>query len=170
MAFTTLYPYEPNKVLPPLFGVIVLLLSIAILYQCLRRRWYHFGSVMIWASAVWIAGFVCREISIFNQTNVGLFIAQYVMIFAGPPLFATAETFILGRLLAYLPYHTPVHPGRILWVFMWLNAAVEALAISGASAAANSNAIASARASAIARVKASLILQGNIFLFVCGIG
>ncbi|MCJ1325754.1 hypothetical protein MMC10_002417 [Thelotrema lepadinum] len=167
MAITTYYPYDPNKVLPIVFGVIVLLLSVAILYQCARRRWWHFGSVMIWASSVWIAGFICREISVFNTANLGLFIAQYVMIFAGPPLFATAETFILGRLLAYLPYFTPVHPGRIIWVFMWLNAAVEALAISGASAAANAHASPSAIASALARVKASLILQEFVETMFC---
>ena len=52
-----------------------------------------------------------------------------------------------------------------MYVFVWLGAAVEALAISGATTSSNPQASAAARASALARVKASLILQEFVELF-----
>ena len=159
MAFFSLYPYEPSRVLPIVFGVLVTLISLAIFYQSLRHRWYHFCFVLTWASMVWISGFILREISVFNVSNVGLFIAQYLLVFIGPPLYAASEYFILGRMLAYLPYFTPMHPGRVMYIFILLSGAVEGLATSGAANAGNPNATLSVRNAALARVKASLILQ-----------
>ena len=112
-----------------------------------------------WASLIWFAGFVTRALSAFNPSNVGLFIAQYVLVFIGPPLYAASEYFILGRLLAYLPYHTPLHPGRVLTTFLLLSAAVESLAASGAASSASASQDPGAHAAAIIRIKASLILQ-----------
>lgn len=69
---------------------------------------------MVWATSVWIAGFVCRSISVYNVQSVNIFIAQFVLIIVGPPLYAAAEYFILGRLIAYLPYYASIHPGRVV--------------------------------------------------------
>lgn len=110
-----------------------------------------------WASLVWIAGFITRALSAFTPSNVGLYIAQYVLIFIGPPLYAASEYFILGRLLAYLPYHTPLHPGRVLSTFLILSAIVESLAASGAASSASQKP--GSQSSAIVRIKISLILQ-----------
>lgn len=51
----------------------------------------------------------------------------------GPPLYAAAEYFILGRLFAYLPYHSPIHPGRVVSTFMLLSVVVESLTANGAA-------------------------------------
>ena len=163
-----IYPYYPNTILPPLFAVIVSLLSVVILYRCVRHRWWHFGIVMLWASLVWVSGFIMRAISIHQPSNLGLFVAQYVLIFSGPPLYAASESFILGRLLGYLPYHAPFHPGRVLYVFGILCAAIEALAINGASIASNSNASPAAIEGAQQRIKASLIMQEFLEAAFCG--
>jgi hypothetical protein len=112
-----------------------------------------------WASVTWLAGFVTRAVSVFNPSNIALFIAQYVLVFVGPPLYAASEYFILGRLLAYLPYHAPLHPGRVMSTFLMLSAAVESLAASGAASMVSAKATPEQRASAITRIKASLILQ-----------
>lgn len=159
----SLYPYNPSKALPIVFAVIVFAITSSIIYQSLRYGWKHFCAVITFASSAWITGFIVREISAYNpspskQVNINLFITQYVMIFVGPPLYAASEYFILGRLLAYVPYHTPLHPGRVMVLFVFLSAAVECLAANGASASATAK-TASARNSAIARIKASLILQ-----------
>ena len=34
---------------------------------------------MIWATSVWVAGFIARSISVHQKQNIGLFIAQYVV-------------------------------------------------------------------------------------------
>lgn len=107
----SLYPYEPNQVLPILFSVITFGLGIYHGIQTVHRyKWARFGWTMIWATSVWMAGFITRAYSVYNQQNIALFITQYVLILAGPPLFAAAETFILGRLYAYLPYHALIIP------------------------------------------------------------
>jgi hypothetical protein len=153
------YPYNPSKVLPIFFAVVLFIFAGATVLQSIKYKWIRFGSVIAWASTVWFAGFIVREISAYHTSNLGLYIAQYVLVFVGPPLYAASEYFILGRLMAYLPYHAPLHPGRVLSTFAILSAAVEALAASGASASSSSKQDFNAYKSAIDRMNASLILQ-----------
>jgi len=159
----SIYPYNPSKVLPVVFGVIVLGLALSLAHQSFRKyKWRSFGFMMTWASAVWIAGFVCREISVFNVQSVNIFIAQYALVITGPPIYAISEYFILGRLLAYLPYHAPIHPGRVLSTFWFLGMAVESLVANGAGNSAGPGRGVAQRAAGIACIKAALILQAFI--------
>ena len=154
-----LYPYQPNRGLPIVFGVLACALALIHFYfSFILYKWYHFGFMITWASSVWIAGFVCRAVSVYNTEIVNLYIAQYILVITGPVLFAASEYFILGRLLAYLPYHTPIHPGRVLSTFLLLSAAVEGLTASGASLLAG-NKQASQVTVGLNLVKAALILQ-----------
>jgi hypothetical protein len=115
----SLYPYEPNKPAPIIFAVLLSIIGTYQIYlSFFRYRWKKFGATMLWATSVWIAGFVCRSISVYNVQNVNIFIAQFVLIIVGPPLYAAAEYFILGRLMAYLPYYAPIHPGRVFSTFV----------------------------------------------------
>jgi hypothetical protein len=155
----SLYPYDPSKPLPIVFAAIIFILGTSLIYQSYRSRWFHFCAMVTWASITWLAGFVTRAVSVFDPANIGLFIAQYVLVFVGPPLYAASEYFILGRLLAYLPYHAPIHPGRVMSTFFMLSAAVEALAASGAASIVSVDAKPGVRSAAISRIKASLILQ-----------
>ncbi|KXS97289.1 hypothetical protein AC578_4587 [Pseudocercospora eumusae] len=130
----SLYPYDPNKPAPIAFAVLLTCLACLQFYQSFfQYTWKKFGGVMTWASLVWIAGFICRSISVYNVQSVNIFIAQYVLVLMGPPLYAAAEFFILGRLLAYLPYHTPIHPGRVYSTFIFLSTVVETLTANGAA-------------------------------------
>ncbi|PNS13837.1 hypothetical protein CAC42_1328 [Sphaceloma murrayae] len=158
----SLYPYEPNKALPIVFAVIVFILGAFNVYQnFIRYKWQRFGSIMTWASTVWVAAFVCRAISVRQVQNVGLFIAQYVLVLAGPPLYASAESFILGRILAYLPYHAPIHPGRVLSTFFTMSVIIEVLVNTGASNSTGRSDPTDANqvAVGVACYKAGLILQ-----------
>lgn len=156
----SLYPYTPNKAAPIAVAVILTVLAVGQLYfSFFRYRWRYFGGVMIWASSVWIAGFVCRSISIHDIRNVNLFIAQYVLVLMGPPLYSAAEYFILGRLMAYLPYHTPIHPGRVVSTFVLLSVVIESLTASGAANSAGTSRTDSQRKSGLDSLKAALILQ-----------
>lgn len=121
------------------------------------------------ASIVWLAGIIIRTVSVFNPSSVALFIAQYVLIFTGPPLYAASEYFILGRLLEYLPYHAPLHPGRVMTSFLLLNAAVEGLAASGAASSSSADPNSEGHAAAMLRIKVALILQEVLEVFFFGL-
>jgi len=159
----SLYAYQPSRALPILFAVITLILGIALAYQSIIHRWHYFNYLTTLASLAWLAGFVIRTITTFPIPDVmvyiKLWISQYILIFMGPPLFAASESFILGRLLAYMPYHAPLHPGRTISTFVILNAIVEALAVNGATRSASQNASDSQRELGHKFVEASLILQ-----------
>ncbi|MCJ1296121.1 hypothetical protein MMC34_007686 [Xylographa carneopallida] len=155
----SLYPYDPIKPLPITFAVIIFLVASVQIYQCLAKyRWRRFYATMTIASATWIAGFACRAMSIYHVQSVGPFIAQYILLFVGAPLYAGAEYFILGRVLAYVPYYSPIHPGRVLSTFILLDAVVEALAANGAATYAVSKTL-QARDAGLIRIELALILQ-----------
>lgn len=156
----SLYPYDPNKPAPIAFAVILTLLGAYQIYQSfVKYHWKKFGFTMTWATAVWIGGFVCRSISVYNVQNVNIFIAQFVLVLMGPPLYAAAEYFILGRLLAYLPYYAPIHPGRVFSTFIILSVIVESLTANGAANSAGADRGPAQRRIGLACLKAALILQ-----------
>ncbi|KAF2485180.1 RTA1 like protein-domain-containing protein [Neohortaea acidophila] len=162
----SLYPYDPSKAAPIAFAILLTVIACYQFYQCfVRYHWKKFGATMTWASSVWISGFIIRTISAYNVQNVGIFVAQYVLIIMGPPLYAAAEYFILGRLLAYLPYFAPIHPGRVFSTFIFLSAVVEALTANGASTVATADYGTARRARGLDILKAALILQACIEAF-----
>ena len=77
----------------------------------------------------------------------------------GPPLYSAAEYFILSRLLSYLPYYTPIHPGRVFSTFIFLSAVVETLTGSGAGNSAGTGRTAAQRQTGLDLLKSALILQ-----------
>lgn len=156
----SLYPYEPVKSAPIIFAILLTVVGIYQFYASFfRYKWRKFGFVMTWATLVWIAGFVCRAISVYDVQNVGMFIAQFVLIILGPPLYAAAEYFILGRLIAYLPYHATLHPGRVVTTFAMLSIIVESLTANGAANSSGTGRDPSQRAAGLTCLKAALILQ-----------
>lgn len=162
----SLYPYNPVKALPPLFAIIIFGLGASLIYlSVFKHRWTKFGLMMTWASSVWVAGFICRSISIYDKQNVGMFIAQFVLVLMGPPLYAAAEYFILGRLFAYLPYHTPIHPGRVLSTFFMLSVIVESLTANGAANSSGTGRSEGQIKNGLACLKAALIIQTCIEAF-----
>ncbi|WPH01504.1 putative RTA-like protein [Acrodontium crateriforme] len=162
----SLYPYHPVTALPPLFAIVIFGLGATLIYlSFFKHRWTKFGIMMTWASSVWVAGFICRSISIYDQQNVGMFIAQFVLVLMGPPLYAAAEYFILGRLFAYLPYHTPIHPGRVLSTFFMLSVIVESLTANGAANSSGTGRSESQIKNGLACLKAALIIQTCIEVF-----
>lgn len=88
---------------------------------------------MGWGGAVFTAGWVMRTVASYNPTSSNLYIAQTCLILGGPPIFAAAEYNILGRLMHYVPMHSPLHPGRLVVFFIYVGAAVESLTAAGAA-------------------------------------
>lgn len=129
---------------------------------------------MGWGGAVFTSGWIMRTISSYQPSNLNLYIAQNVLVLAGPPIYAAAEYNMLGRLMHYLPMHAPLHPGRLVIFFIYCGAAVESLTAAGASMRATSAgklATESGRASyrtAGTLISVSLTLQAAVeVLFIC---
>ncbi|KAF5699817.1 Rtm1p [Fusarium mundagurra] len=66
---------------------------------------------------------------------------------------------ILGRILYYVPYNSPIHPGRVLTTFGFISGIVEALNGWGASYSANQSLTDSEIEIGHALIKTSLLLQ-----------
>jgi hypothetical protein len=69
---------------------------------------------------------------------------------------------MLSRILYYVPYHSPIHPGRVLTTFGAISSVVEALNGNGAAYMANSSLPESKRDIGRALLKAALVLQLGI--------
>ncbi|EMC96638.1 hypothetical protein BAUCODRAFT_34013 [Baudoinia panamericana UAMH 10762] len=159
----SLYPYHPNIPASIFFTALLTLLAFAQIYQSFfRYQWKLFGTTMLWATSVWIAGFICRTISSYHQQNISLFIAQFVLVIMGPPLYAAAEYFILGRLIDYLPYHAPIHPGRVFSTFAFLSVCVETITANGASHAASPNQTLAQHKAGLTCIAVGLLLQACV--------
>jgi hypothetical protein len=87
---------------------------------------------MFYGNIVFMTGWILRSISSHTPSQLGLFIAQTIFTYAGPPIYAAAEYNVLGRLMQYLPMHAPFHPRRVLFVFIYIGSLVEALTGAGA--------------------------------------
>ena len=66
---------------------------------------------------------------------------------------------MLSRILYYVPYHSPLHPGRVLTTFGVLSSVVEALNANGAAYVANSSLPESRQRIGRNLLKAALVLQ-----------
>ena len=83
------------------------------------------------------------------------------------PFYELANYIILGRILYYVPYHSPLHPGRVLTTFGAISGIVEALNGNGASYSSNSTLPESKQKMGRDLLKAALVIQvGVIASFV----
>ncbi|TKA70770.1 hypothetical protein B0A55_03727 [Friedmanniomyces simplex] len=98
-----------------------------------RYRFWRVTFWMFWGAAIFTTGWVLRCVSSYYPSNLNIYIAETVFIYAGPPIFSAAEYNVLGRLMYYLPMHAPFNPGRTIIFFIYLGATVEGLTTAGAS-------------------------------------
>ena len=75
------------------------------------------------------------------------------------PVYELANYIILGRILYYVPYHSPIHPGRVITTFGAISAVVEALNSNGASYSSNATLSESKQNMGRSLLKAALIIQ-----------
>lgn len=158
--------YAPTKGVPATFAALFLVSGLVHIYQnFIRRKTPRIGFLLPWSAAIFTAGFVVREVTAHNHqySNLSLFIATTVLIFAGPPIYQGADYFILGRLLYYIPYLSPIHPGRVVTTFIGLDTIVEILTGNGAANAVNTSLSPGKRRIGTNIIKASLIMQVVLF-------
>lgn len=68
----------------------------------------------------------------------------------------------MGRILYYIPYHSPIHPGRVFTTFVALGVAIESITANGAARVASADSSVNSQNTGKALLKAALIMQ--IFL------
>lgn len=123
---------------------------------------------MPWAALLLTVGFALREVGAFNymynDRNLDIFIAESVLIMSGPPVYAAINYIVLSRILFYVPYLSPIHPGRVLTTFLAADAVCEVLIINGVQRIVNSRFSERARQLGGNLTKAGLILQAVLFL------
>jgi hypothetical protein len=73
---------------------------------------------------------LCRGFSVF----VSLF---GLILIAGRPIYAAADYLNLTRSLYYIPYLSPIHPGRVVSTFIGVDVIIESLISNGAVKLAN---------------------------------
>lgn len=80
-----------------------------------------------------------------------------------------ANCFILGRTLYYIPWLSPMHPGRVVSTFVGLDVLIEILAANGAAISSNTENSDSRLEMGVNLVKASLLLQLVLFAMLVSV-
>ena len=128
-----------------------------------RYSFWKITFFMTWAGVVFTAGWILRCLSSYHPANKNLYICQSVLTLAGPPIYSATAYNVLGRLMRYLPMHAPLHPGRVMIVFIYLGIAVESLTGAGASMLATASIENPSKATTGGTLLSiSLVLQGVI--------
>jgi hypothetical protein len=156
----SLWVYHPNKGVPIAFAVLFAISGCLHIWQnnLKYKGSWRIGFLFPWAAALFVAGLITREIGAYHPENLGTFIASVVLLFIAPPVYNGADYFIFGRLLYYIPYLSPLHPGRVWTTFVALDLVDGILAGNGASRAANTDSPESNRRTGVVLVKASLFM------------
>ncbi|KAI9805435.1 MAG: hypothetical protein M1825_000686 [Sarcosagium campestre] len=165
MAGFKFYPYDANTVLPAVFAGIIGISLLIHGFQNFRYRYWRVTFFLFWGGAVFMAGWIMRAIAARNPANLNLHIAQTVLILAGPPIYAAAEYNILSRLMHYLPMHALLHPSRVIMLFIYIGAAVEALTAAGARNVSENAPGSSKYVKGGTLISISLVLQGVVECF-----
>ncbi|CAI6333981.1 unnamed protein product [Periconia digitata] len=155
--------YAPNKVAPIVFIVLFFISGILHAWQTIKHKSWRTTILLPWAAALMIAGFVMRELGAHQTDNLGYLVASTVLIMSGPPVYALINYFVLSRVLYYIPYLAPLHPGRVATTFVGLDAVCEILIGQGAWRMVNSSMTEKQRQLGANLVTASLSLQVVLF-------
>ncbi|KAL8791222.1 MAG: hypothetical protein Q9213_000179 [Squamulea squamosa] len=164
---SSLYPFSPSKVAPIILLVAFLASTVHHVYLNIRYKSWRITATLPWGGLLFIAGFAMREVSAFKPNNLPIFIASTCLLLLAPPVYAVTNYIVLGRVLYYVPYLSPIHPGRVISTFLGLDAVIGAITGNGGARVANPDATPSEIRDGRALIRASIILQlVSFFLFV----
>ncbi|KAK4246375.1 hypothetical protein C7999DRAFT_42226 [Corynascus novoguineensis] len=163
----SVYFYAPNKGAPVFFALAFALSGAHHVYCCYHYKCWRMTAIYPFCALLFTAGFIVRELGAFDYENLDKFIASTCLIYASPPLLELGNYHILGRILYYAPYHSPIHPGRVLTTFAFISFIIEVLNGNGVAYSVNQSLTASQQATGRALLKAALVMQlGVLALFV----
>ncbi|KAK4099879.1 hypothetical protein N658DRAFT_508276 [Parathielavia hyrcaniae] len=155
----SVYFYAPNKGAPVFFAVAFAASGIYHGYQCNHYNSWRLTGLYVICSLLFTVGFIVREVGAFDYSDLVKFIVSTCVIYAAPPLVALANYTILGRILYYAPYHSPIHPGRVITTFAFISFVVESLNGAGAAHVANMSLPANLQEIGRSLLKAALVIQ-----------
>ncbi|KAH7376593.1 hypothetical protein B0T11DRAFT_272648 [Plectosphaerella cucumerina] len=161
--------YAPNHGAAIFFTLAFLCTTVVHFWQCYHYKFAKVTGLFVLCGLLFVGGFALRAYGSWHYDNLDVMIASICLVYASPPLLELANYHILGRLLYYVPYHSPLHPGRVLSTFAFLSFIVEGLNGWGASYTANLSLPGASRATGHALMKASLIIQIAVILFFLAI-
>ncbi|KAH6844840.1 hypothetical protein B0I37DRAFT_378450 [Chaetomium sp. MPI-CAGE-AT-0009] len=102
----------------------------------------------------------------FDYDDLIKYIISTCLIYAAPPLLELANYNVLGRILYYAPYHSPIHPGRVISTFAFISLVIEILNGNGVAYSVNQSLTASQQETGRSLLKAALAMQlGVLALF-----
>ncbi|KAM0324554.1 hypothetical protein ACHAQA_007939 [Verticillium albo-atrum] len=159
------YFYAPNKGAAIFFTLAFAASCVLHFWQCYHYKFFKVTGLFIFCNLLFVAGFALRIYGAWNYDDLAPFIASVCLVYASPPLLELANYHILGRILYYVPYLSPIHPGRVLSTFAFLSTIIESLNGWGASYMANLDLPGASQATGHALMKASLVLQ--LVVVVC---
>lgn len=158
--------YKPTKGVSAAFAILFAISGGLHIWQnnLKYRESWRIGFLLPWAALLFVVGLCLREYGAYHSDDLDVFIASTVMLFIAPPVYNGANYFIFGRLLYYLPYLSPMHPGRVWTTFIALDTIDGIIAGNGAAFAANTKNSESKIKMGIVLVKVSLFLLLAMFL------
>ncbi|KAI1340677.1 RTA1 like protein-domain-containing protein [Xylariaceae sp. FL0016] len=151
--------YAPNKGAPVFFAVAFAATGAVHLWQAMHYKSWRLTGLYVFCALIFLVGFVFREIGAFHYDNLVVYIVSICLCYAAPPLYELANYYILGRILYYVPYYSPIHPGRVLTTFAAISTIIEALNGIGASYIANRSLPQDTQEVGQSLLKAALLMQ-----------
>lgn len=150
-------------------------------YKAWRVTGYH-----PFCAALFAAGFAARSYGAFNFDDIPAYITGTILVYAAPyvssaaplklqhkanpphrPILELANYHILGRIMYYVPYCAPLHPGRVLTTFGSLSFLVEVLNGIGVAWLTRPDGKEEFTKIGDALTKASLLLQLGVITMFC---
>lgn len=163
----SLYFYAPTKVAPPMFAAWFLVATLIHIWQCMKFKSWKVTGLHPLCALMFAAGFALRAYDAWNFDNVSTYVASTLLIYCAPPLLELANYHVLGRILYYVPYFAPLHPGRTLTTFGFFSALVEVMNALGVSYLMTPEIRESKQKLGHALMKASLICQLGVISVFC---
>ncbi|KAH6649597.1 hypothetical protein F5144DRAFT_542762 [Chaetomium tenue] len=162
----SVYFYAPNKGAPVFFAVAFALSGALHTYNCIHYKSWRLTGLYVFCALLFTVGFIIREAGAFDYGDLIKYIVSTCLIYAAPPLLELANYNVLGRILYYAPYHSPIHPGRVISTFAFISIVIEILNGNGVAYSVNQSLTPSQQATGRALLKAALVMQlGVLALF-----
>ncbi|CAJ2508818.1 Uu.00g138440.m01.CDS01 [Anthostomella pinea] len=151
--------YAPNKGAPDFFIVAFLAGGAAHFWQALHYKCWRLTGLYVFCPLLFVLGFVTRVLGAFDYGNLVKYIISICSTYAAPPLYELGNYYVLGRILYFVPYYSPIHPGRVLTTFSAISIVVESISGVGASYVANQSLPKEMQETGRSLLQAALIIQ-----------
>ncbi|SMQ52976.1 unnamed protein product [Zymoseptoria tritici ST99CH_3D1] len=169
----SIYIYAPNKGAPVFFAIAFAVSFAFHVYQCHRYKAWKMIGLQPLCALLFTLGYAMREWNAFNyiyvdkttSSNVLLvYILSQVFVYIAPPLLELANYHVLGRILHYVPWLSPLRPSLITSLFGGIMLVVEILNSVGVSLSANPSATKATQNLGAILTKVAIALQLAILL------